>query len=101
MHRYAQVNNKYMGEEFDPSQLSHILIYIGANKLYGWDMSQKLPTGGFRFVEPSEFDSERISQLAEDARKGYLLEVDMLYPRDLPGSHNDLSFMLERILTME
>ena len=29
--------------------------------------------------------------------KGYLLEVDVSYPRDLHDSHNDLPFMCERL----
>ena len=29
--------------------------------------------------------------------KGYLLEVDVHYPKELRDSHNDLSFMCERM----
>ena len=29
--------------------------------------------------------------------KGYLLEVDVSYPRDLHNSHNDVPFMCERL----
>ena len=31
--------------------------------------------------------------------KGYLLEVNVSYPRDLHDSHNDLPFMCERLKT--
>ena len=31
------------------------------------------------------------------SNKGYLLEVDISYPRDLQDSHNDLPFMCERM----
>ena len=31
------------------------------------------------------------------SNKGYLLEVDISYPRDLHDSHNDLPFMCERM----
>ena len=55
-------------------------------------MSQPLPTGRFRWVDikPNE-----ISKLAARTDKGYLLEVDVSYPRELHGSHNDLPFMCE------
>ena len=57
-------------------------------------MSQSLPTGGFRWVsiEPNE-----VSDLARCTDKGYLLEVDVSYPRDLHNSHNDLPFMCEKL----
>ena len=48
VHRYATVNNPYMGDEFDPDECTSYLQYLDANNLYGWAMSQLLPTGGFR-----------------------------------------------------
>ncbi|XP_057293817.1 uncharacterized protein LOC130622378 [Hydractinia symbiolongicarpus] len=45
----------------------------------------------------SDFTSELISQLAEeDGEEGYILEVDVSYPRELHDSHSDLPFMPER-----
>ena len=56
VHRYATANNPYMGDKFDPSEEISYLQYQDANNLYGWAMSQSLPTGGFRWVsiKPSE-----------------------------------------------
>ena len=48
VHQYASVNNPYMGSKFDPSEESSYLQYLDANNLYGWAMSQPLPTGRFR-----------------------------------------------------
>ena len=47
VHRWAQANNPYMGSEYDPSKPTRYLQYLDANNLYGWAMSQPLPTGGF------------------------------------------------------
>ena len=44
VHRYTEVSNKYTG---DPEGESSFLQYLDMNNLYGWAMSQKLPTGGF------------------------------------------------------
>ena len=57
-------------------------------------MSQPLPTGGFCWVDTR---SAKISKLAKRKSKGYLLEVDVCYPKELHDSHNDLPFMCERM----
>ena len=56
-------------------------------------MSQPLPTGGFKWVD---VNPNKISKLATGTDKGYILEVDVSYPKDLHDSHNDLPFMCER-----
>ena len=54
VHRWAAANNSYMGFDYDPSCPTKYLQYLGANDLYGWAMSQPLPTGGFHWVELDE-----------------------------------------------
>ena len=83
VHRYAAVNYPYMGDKFNPSDKISYLQYLDANNLYGWTMSQSLPTGGFRWVT---IDSNEIRELAARTDKGYLLEVDVSYPRELHDS---------------
>ena len=55
-------------------------------------MSQPLPTGGFHRVD---IKPDEISKLANFSKKGYLLEVDIAYPRELHDCHSDLPFMCE------
>ena len=57
-------------------------------------MSQPLPTGGFRWVDVSP---DEIDELVSHKDRGYLLEVDVAYPRELHGYHNDLPFMCGRM----
>ena len=48
--RYAEANNKYM-KNYDKSKPSTYIQYLDANNLYGWAMSQKLPTHGFKWID--------------------------------------------------
>ena len=92
--KYASANNKYMGDKFDPNEDTTYLQYLDVNNLYGWEMSQPLPTGGFKWID---VNPNEISELATRTDKGYLLEVDVSYPKELHNSHNDLPFMCERM----
>ena len=44
--RYSNANNKYM-RSYDVNESSKFVMYLDANILYGWAMSQYLPYGGF------------------------------------------------------
>ena len=79
VHRYVKANNSYMGDKFNLREESSYLQYLDKNSLYGWAMSQLLPTGGFRWV--SIYPNE-IGELSRRTDKGYLLEVDVSYPKE-------------------
>ena len=94
VHCYVSANNKYMGDQYNLSQESSYLEYLDINNLRSWAMSQPLPTGRFRWVD---IEPDEIHKLAKCEDKGYLLEVNVRYPRELHDSHNDLPFMCERM----
>ena len=54
--RYAKANNPYV-DDYNPNQPSNYLIYLDANNLCGWSMSQALTTQGFRWLSRQEIDS--------------------------------------------
>ena len=58
------------------------ILYIDANNLYGWAMSQVLPYGEFEFVDlpQQSWGIEDILKTADDSEKGYFVEVDLEYP---------------------
>ena len=95
--RYAAANNKYIGDRFDPAKDSSYLQYLDENSLYSWAMSQPLPTGEFNWVDPSQLASEKVNSYANCDKEGYLLEVDVKYPKELHDLHNDLPFMCEKM----
>ena len=61
-------------------------------------MSQKLPASGFKWKNnTSKFTKELIKNYDEDSDKGYIVEVDVKYPKQLHDLHSDFSFSPERI----
>ena len=46
----------------------------------------------------SKLAADDIGWLAEDDGKGYLLEVDVKYPKELRNPHNDLPFMCKKMV---
>ena len=98
-HRYYKANNKYM-RNFDKNKVSLFLLYLDANNLYGWVMSQKLPVDSFKWIEIDDllkFDENFIKNYDENSDKGYTLEVDIEYPKNLHKLHSDLPFLPERM----
>ena len=99
VHRWAAANNPYMDSEYNKSKPTKYLQYLDTNNLYGWAMSQPLPTGEFRWVEFREDRSPKtiVEEFLEKKDYGYLLEVDVRYPRKLHNYHNDLPFMCTKM----
>ena len=61
-------------------------------------MSQKLPVNGFKWIEDtSEINEEFIKNYNEDNDKGYILVVDVKYPRKLHDFHSYLPFLPKRM----
>ena len=97
-HRYAQANNKYM-KNYDPEKESSYIPYLDANNLYGWAMSQKLPTGDFRWIPSPEYIN--LDSYDENSAKGLILEVDLEYPPELHRLHNDYPLAPEKMVVRE
>ena len=75
-------------------------MYLDANNLYGWGISQKLPVNGFKWNKHvSIFDKDFIKNDDEDSNKGYVFEVDAEYPKLLLNLHNviDLPFLSQKM----
>ena len=75
-------------EGYDGKKAKKWLLYLDANNLYGWAMSQYLPTGGFKWltskpVETSSTLVQKILSLKEKSNRGCCLEVKLSIPKEL------------------
>ena len=101
--RYAEANNKYM-KDYNPNKESSFIQYLDANNLYGWAMSQQLPTYGFKWMR--NITEEKVMEILEKAnhsmfnkgKKGYIFEVDLEYPSTLWEEHNDYPLAPEKMI---
>ena len=100
--RYSEANNKYM-KDFNPDKPSKFIQYLDANNLYGWAMSQSLPTHGFKWM--TNLTKENVLNILEKTnnsmnnkcKKGFIFEVDLEYPKELWESHNDYPLAPEKM----
>ena len=88
-YKKAIANNKYMGEDYDKSKPSSYISYLDANNLYGLAMCKKLPYKNIKFVKDN-FTEEDIKYYNSDySSKGYILDVDLEYPKECHDKHID------------
>ena len=94
MHRYAKANMK----DFNKDEEESFFEYLDANNLYDWAISEPLPVDGFdRIKDLPKIDEDLIKSYDENSDKGYILEVNVEYPKNLHDLHSDLLFLPEQI----
>ena len=93
--RHGIANNKYL-PDYDSSKKSNYLQCLDANNLYGYSMNKKLPLNRYKRTDTAIFTDEFIKNYNDNDDKGYLLEVDVVYPKELPSVHRDLLFLPEK-----
>lgn len=89
--RYAKANNENTSD-YDATKPKSWLVYQDCNNLYGWAMSQYMPYGGFKWVEPTLDGLETLTNTSDIGR---VYEIDISYPQHLHDEHNDLPFLPE------
>ena len=95
--RYGKANNKYM-KDYNKKEASKYLMYVDANNLYGWAMSQKLPIHSFDWLTDREIKNLFKVQVVQFwERTPCILEVDLEYPEELHDLHNDYPLCPERV----
>ena len=95
--RYAKANNPKLGNDFNPNLPTSYIIYLDANNLYGWAMSQYLPFRGFHWLKAKEWKEIDWTAQQDAQPLGYFIECDLLYDKSFHDMHNDYPLAPERI----
>ena len=76
----AYIFNTWMQTTFTDGQWFKIYQHMDLNEI----MEKTLPL-------------KKIDELFKKDKRGYLLEVDMKYPKELHENHNELSFLIQKM----
>ena len=97
VHKYAKVNNRYM-KNYDSTKQRTYLMYVDANNLFGYAMRKKLPVDNFKWgTNLSIFTEDFIKNNDDESDTGYLLFVDVIYPKNPRKKHKYLPFLPEKV----
>src|SRR6266536_357468 len=98
--REAIANNEHC-KHYNSEQLKSWILYLDANNLYGWAMLQHLPIGNFKWLAEYEFGNLKLQlekgSIKDDADTGYMLEVNLKYPKELHPKHTDYPLAVESL----
>ncbi len=97
--RLSRANNSLLPPAlYDPDSPELHILYLDANNLYGWAMSQVMPSHNFRWMEEADYINIDWPHLNEDRTTGYFVECDLEYPAELHDEHNDYPLAPERLV---
>ena len=74
------------------------IMYLDANNLYGWAMSQPLPTDEFECLTEQQIADLDVLDVPDDSKTGFLLEVDLEYPVNSHDMHSDYPLASEHFV---
>ena len=84
--KHVTANNKYM-KTYNKDVVSSYISYLDANNLYGVGMTQKLPYAYFQWSDDMHGAEDVLNYTNGDY--GYILDVDLVYPKELHDLHAD------------
>ena len=83
-----------MGDRYVKSDENTNILYVDANNLYGFAMSQSLPYDEIKF-ETENVCLEEILNTPDDSDIGYFLEIDLEYPHNIRQKTKNFPFAPE------
>ena len=98
--KYIEANNHYM-DDYNPNKPSIFIQTIDFNNLYGHSLKRYLPQKEIRFLDPrlraEVCDEHFIRSLPNDAKVGYIYEIDGYFPKHLHDFLSDFPPLPEKL----
>ena len=69
------------------------ILYEDLNNLYGWSMSQYLPTGDFREINFTRSSLKTILRTPDNDEHGFLIECGLEYPPSIHEKTKSFPFL--------
>ena len=96
MKRHSIANNAE-SNTFNENEESKYLCYLDVNNLYGWAMNQNLPCSDFEWIDGNELSKIDWQNINTETNVGYIIEIDLIYPKELHDLHKDFPLCPERM----
>lgn len=92
------VSQRYACANLEPreGEAYEEIAYIDANNLYGLSSSLPMPTRGYTWLKEEEIEELDVASLSDKDETGYILEVDLHYPKCLHDLHNNFPLAPEK-----
>ena len=81
---------------YNKSKKNVFLQYFDANNLYDYATDKTVTLNGYKWADVSVFTAGFTKNYDDKGGKGYSLELDVEYPKELLSAHKDLTFLPER-----
>jgi hypothetical protein len=98
--KYAKADNKYIRKDATEKAGDSYIEYYDANNLYGKAMSEKLPTGDYKW-DPEAPAVEELMAFHADGDRGLFVDCDLDYPEHLHDLHNDYPMAVQKMLVTD
>ena len=89
----------YINKRYRETSKNKHIFYLDMNNLYGYAMSQYLPISNFTWVKNIDKIEQKFMNTKNNSSTGYVLEVDLEYPKKLLDTHNDYPLAPEKMKT--
>ena len=87
----------YINKRYSKTSKSKHILCLDMNNLYGCAMRQYSPISNFKWVKSIDKIEQKLMGIKNNSSTGYILEVDLEYPKNLHDIHNNHPLALEKI----
>ena len=87
----------YINKGYSEASKDVNILYLDMNNLYGHAMNHHLPYSNFKWIKDINKIEQKLMRTKNNRSAGYVLEVDLEYPKKLHDIHNDYPLAPEKI----